>query len=44
MKTTLKLLIELAWPIRGTMLLSALLGSVTIMSGIGLLTTSAYLI
>lgn len=44
MNTILKRLIGLAWPIRGTMLLSALLGSMTILSGIGLLTTSAYLI
>ncbi|GHO86619.1 hypothetical protein [Dictyobacter formicarum] len=44
MNATLRRLIQLAWPIRNWMLLAALLGSCTILSGIGLLTTSAYLI
>ncbi|GCF07201.1 thiol reductant ABC exporter subunit CydC [Dictyobacter arantiisoli] len=42
--TTLRRLISLALPIRNWMLLAALLGSLTVLSGIGLLTTSAYLI
>ncbi|GLV58359.1 thiol reductant ABC exporter subunit CydC [Dictyobacter sp. S3.2.2.5] len=44
MNATLRRLIQLAWPIRNWMLLAALLGACTIISGIGLLTTSAYLI
>ncbi|GCE19080.1 thiol reductant ABC exporter subunit CydC [Dictyobacter kobayashii] len=44
MNTTLRRLLQLAWPIRNWMLLAALLGSCTVLSGIGLLTTSAYLI
>lgn len=44
MNVTLKRLIKLAWPIRNWMLLASLLGSFTVMSGIGLLTTSGYLI
>ncbi|GER88074.1 thiol reductant ABC exporter subunit CydC [Dictyobacter vulcani] len=44
MSSPLRRLLQLAWPIRNWMLLAALLGSLTIISGIGLLTTSAYLI
>jgi ATP-binding cassette subfamily C protein CydC len=44
MKNTFWRLWRLALPIKGWMLLSVVLGSVTVMSGIGLLATSAYLI
>ena len=44
MNVTMRRLIQLAWPIRNWMLLAALLGSFTVMSGIGLLATSGYLI
>jgi ATP-binding cassette, subfamily C, bacterial CydC len=37
-------LLSLAWPIKNWMLLAALLGVLTVLSGIGLLATSAYLI
>ena len=42
-KTFIRLL-KLAWPIRMWMLLAALLGSLTVLSGVGLMATSAYLI
>ncbi len=41
---TFKRLLLLALPVKNWMLLAALLGSLTVMSGIGLLATSAYLI
>jgi len=41
---TFKRLLMLALPVKNWMLLAALLGSLTVMSGIGLLATSAYLI
>jgi ATP-binding cassette subfamily C protein CydC len=44
MKSTFERLLRLAWPVRKWMLLSALLGTVTVISGIGLAATSAYLI
>ncbi|GCE26741.1 thiol reductant ABC exporter subunit CydC [Dictyobacter alpinus] len=44
MSSSLQRLLKLAWPIRNWMLLAALLGAFTVISGIGLLTTSAYLI
>ena len=42
--TTFKRLLLLALPVKNWMLLAALFGSLTVMSGIGLLATSAYLI
>jgi thiol reductant ABC exporter, CydC subunit len=44
MISVLRRLIKLAAPVSGTMVLAALLGSCTILSSVGLLTTSAYLI
>jgi len=44
MSTTFQRLVKLAAPVGGTMALAALLGSFTILSSVGLLTTSAYLI
>ncbi len=41
---TLGRLLKLAWPLRGGMALAGLLGFATIAAGIGLMTTSAYLI
>ena len=43
-RSTFKRLLMLALPVKNWMLLAALLGSLTVMSGIGLLATSAYLI
>ncbi|HTI15212.1 MAG TPA: thiol reductant ABC exporter subunit CydC [Dictyobacter sp.] len=43
-KSTLRRLINLALPVKKWMALAALLGSITVISGIGLLATSAYLI
>ena len=43
-KSTFKRLLMLALPVKNWMLLATLLGSLTVMSGIGLLATSAYLI
>ncbi|GAC1616497.1 MAG: thiol reductant ABC exporter subunit CydC [Ktedonobacteraceae bacterium] len=44
MNSTFKRLLMLALPVKNWMLLAALLGSLTVASGIGLLATSAYLI
>ncbi len=44
MKSTFARLLRLAWPVRNWMLLSALLGTATVISGIGLAATSAFLI
>ncbi|BCL81869.1 thiol reductant ABC exporter subunit CydC [Ktedonobacteria bacterium brp13] len=44
MSTTFQRLVKLAAPVGGTMALAALLGSCTILSSVGLLATSAYLI
>jgi ATP-binding cassette subfamily C protein CydC len=44
MKHTFGRLLTLAWPVRTWMALSALLGTATVLSGIGLAATSAYLI
>ena len=44
MKSTLSRLLSLAWPVRKWMALSALIGTATVLSGIGLAATSAYLI
>ncbi len=44
MKSTLSRLLSLAWPVRKEMALSALIGTATVLSGIGLAATSAYLI
>lgn len=44
MSTTFQRLVKLAAPVGGTMALAALLGSFTILSSVGLLATSAYLI
>jgi ATP-binding cassette, subfamily C, bacterial CydC len=43
-QNTFRRLLTLAWPIKNWMLLSSLLGVLTVLSGIGLLATSAYLI
>jgi len=44
MNNTLKRLLKLAWPVRTEMALSALIGTATVLSGIGLAATAAYLI
>ncbi len=44
MNSTFRRLLSLAWPIKNWMVLAALLGVLTVLSGIGLLATSAYLI
>ncbi len=44
MRSTLGRLLSLAWPVRWWMALSALIGTATVLSGIGLAATSAYLI
>lgn len=44
MKHTFTRLLRLAWPVRTWMALSALIGTATVLSGIGLAATSAYLI
>ncbi len=44
MNSTFARLLKLAWPVRTWMALSALIGTATVLSGIGLAATSAYLI
>lgn len=44
MRSTFGRLLSLAWPVRKEMALSALIGTATVLSGIGLAATSAYLI
>ena len=44
MNNTLSRLLKLAWPVRTWMALSALIGTATVLSGIGLAATSAFLI
>ncbi len=44
MSSTFARLLKLAWPVRNWMGLSALIGTATVLSGIGLAATSAYLI
>ena len=44
MNNTFARLLKLAWPVRTWMALSALIGTATVLSGIGLAATSAYLI
>lgn len=44
MSSTLGRLLSLAWPLRGWMLLSALLGALTVATSIGLMATAAFVI